>query len=210
MVGSRYNYLTVISDPRPDDRGRKRVMVRCDCGVEKEVAVSALTSGTKSCGCFRRKKMRLQKTTHGQTGTRLYGIWASMVQRCTDPNCVAYKEYGHLQIHKPWRQFVNFQQWAHKSGYSEHLTIDRKKGEEGYNPSNCQWATRQEQSQNRKKRSGCTSQYIGVCKSESKWLSYASPNGKLTILGKFDTEYEAAVVRDKFVADHYSNPRLNF
>lgn len=44
---------------------------------------------------------------------------------------------------------------------------------------------------------GTTSKYVGVAKrGEDKWVSYFSKNGKRVHLGTFDTEYDAALMRD--------------
>lgn len=51
--GEKYNRLTVVSFHHSDKRWRKWYNVKCDCGNEKVVMGSAMTSGnTKSCGCL--------------------------------------------------------------------------------------------------------------------------------------------------------------
>lgn len=51
--GKKYNRLTVVSFHHSDKRWGKWYNVKCDCGNEKVVMGSAMTSGnTKSCGCL--------------------------------------------------------------------------------------------------------------------------------------------------------------
>lgn len=62
-TGDRYHYLTVDKYSHKDARWRKWYNFKCDCGKEKLLMGSAVTSGnTKSCGCFAkiaRQKHRL-------------------------------------------------------------------------------------------------------------------------------------------------------
>lgn len=58
MVGERFGRLVVLSRA-PNRKKATYWKCRCDCGTEKEVARSALTSGsTSSCGCLSREKAR--------------------------------------------------------------------------------------------------------------------------------------------------------
>lgn len=50
-----FGRLTVLTSGHMK-HGKKAVMVRCTCGVEKILEVSSLESGlTKSCGCLRKE-----------------------------------------------------------------------------------------------------------------------------------------------------------
>jgi len=54
--GEKFNNLTVIKLNHQDKRWRKHYLCKCDCGKEKVVQGSLLTSGnTKSCGCLPKK-----------------------------------------------------------------------------------------------------------------------------------------------------------
>lgn len=91
-------------------------------------------------------------TTHGQSKTRLYGIWRSMRGRCECPTCTGYPEYGGrgIKVCDEWHDFMRFHDWAHSNGYRDDLSIDRIDGDGDYSPDNCRWATDYEQMQNRK------------------------------------------------------------
>lgn len=148
--------------------------------------------------------------THGQTKTPLYKVWASMIQRCTDPNCEAYEKYSYLGVCNEWRSFEIFWKWA--TDYKPGLTLDRSDNEKGYSPDNCQWVTKSQQAQNRGKKSGkFTSKYVGVSRRESgRWQVRVTLNGKTKCLGTFEKEFDAAKTRDIFVIEHKTNHQLNF
>ena len=73
-----------------------------------------------------------------------------MKRRCLSPSHPQYHRYGGrgITICDEWLSFSAFRSWAIKNGVSRTLTIDRKDNDKGYGPSNCRWATQQEQARN--------------------------------------------------------------
>ena len=210
--GQRFRRLVVTG--KPLRKGHDRVVpCKCDCGNRKKsVLVSSLfNKDTKSCGCLRKEVMSKRQRTHGQSKTRLYRVWALMIQRCEDRNVTAYESYGGrgIKVCKSWHKFVTFSNWADRSGYSSNLTLDRKDNNSGYRPGNCQWATRTLQSRNRRKRSGCSSKYIGVSKAGAKWVATITINRIYHHIGTFKTAKAAAIARDD-VARKHPGYMLNF
>ena len=86
---------------------------------------------------------------HGGFGTRLYQIWRDMKQRCYNPNTARYKYYGSkdVQVCPEWlNNFIVFRDWSFLNGYTDNLTIDRINNNGNYEPGNCQWITKSENS----------------------------------------------------------------
>jgi len=92
----------------------------------------------------------MNRTTHGQSKTRLYSIWAGMKKRCLTPTCLYYKNYGGrgITVCNEWINFEPFYEWAMRSGYEKNLSIDRIDNDKDYYPANCRWATRYTQARN--------------------------------------------------------------
>lgn len=108
--------------------------------------------------------------THGMTNTRLHRIWRAMKRRCYNPHFEQYKDYGGkgVGICSEWKNdFLSFYRWAMANGYADNLTIDRKDISGNYDPSNCRWATRKEQANNRRNNHLVT--YQGKAQTIAQW-----------------------------------------
>ena len=155
--------------------GEKRYLCRCQCGTEKILRRSSLVSGnSKSCGCFAKDVARQLCTKHGGSGTRLYRIWAGIVQRCcNDTGDYEWAKYGGrgISVCDEWREFSSFRDWALSSGYSDSLSIDRIDNNGNYSPDNCRWASIYEQNNNKR---------------TSKFISY---NGETGTIREFADRY---------------------
>lgn len=90
----------------------------------------------------------MQKT-HGMSRTRIYRIWQGMKGRCKENSKVSPELYSRkgITVCKEWEtDFITFYEWAMANGYSDNLVIDRKNPCKGYEPTNCQWITKSENS----------------------------------------------------------------
>lgn len=148
LTGCKFGKLSVIE--RADNR-RNRVhwLCECDCGKRVIVQSSQLRTGhTRSCGCLLDGSFNI---AHGMTHTRLYRMWATMKQRCCDPNSSGYYKYGAkgVTVCEDWKFFEPFMKWALSNGYTDKLSIDRIDNSKGYCPENCRFVTMRDQQNNR-------------------------------------------------------------
>ena len=93
--------------------------------------------------------------THNKSNTKLYRVWNSMKQRCSNPNDKFYYCYGKrgIKVCNDWlNDFEKFYNWAISNGYAENLTIDRIDVNGNYEPSNCRWVDNKTQQRNRRDR----------------------------------------------------------
>ena len=184
LTGQRFGRLVVKGRGKTKKRIKGGTIVYwiccCDCGNLVEVVGGDLKNRyTQSCGCLARENARERSTKHGMAGTRLYETWLGMKDRCYNPKDRSFKYYGELGIKvcNEWQKFETFCQWALANGYADNLTIDRIDVNGNYEPSNCRWATRKEQANNK-----TTNRYItfeGKTKTLKQWseilnISYAA------------------------------------
>jgi hypothetical protein len=80
-----------------------------------------------------------------------YRSWKGMLQRCSNPNHVAWKNYGGRGI-RVCEQWINsFEAFLSDMGERPAgKTLDRKDNDGNYEPSNCKWSTKGEQALNRR------------------------------------------------------------
>ena len=148
-----FGRLRAIAIAGVSHSGRTLWKCLCDCGAEKIVRAADLRSGrTKSCGCLARELRLVSKVTHGESGkTPEYKAWVDLIYRCENPKNNRYQFYGGkgIAVCERWRSsFENFLADMGRKPSKSH-SIDRIDNDRGYEPANCCWADKKQQSRNR-------------------------------------------------------------
>lgn len=172
LTGKTFGRLTVVRYLYSDKHNRRNYECCCHCGENTITTGIALRSGkTKSCGCLLKEYYANgASATHKQSKTRLYRVWASMKDRCTNSGTVGYKNYGGrgITVCDEWlKSFESFYVWAISNGYKDGLTLDREDNDGNYDPSNCRWATHQAQCNNTRRTRRITAN--GATMSVAQW-----------------------------------------
>lgn len=129
----------------------------CQCGCGESTSIIRKSNGAYGLvrGQYRRYLVGHNKLVHGgaRKGDHLpeYTIWASMKQRCNDPNLISYKNYGGrgIKVCDRWLDFGNFMADMGPRPSPAH-TIERMDNDRGYSPDNCVWMIYAEQAANKR------------------------------------------------------------
>lgn len=152
MTGQRVGRWTVGEKAHVGKYGLQFWWCTCDCGTVRAVKGSYLRDGrTNSCGCLRREQSSDRLKDHGLSKHRLFGTWSAMMSRCYNPKDAAYDRYGGrgIEVAKRWHDVKHFIA-DNDAKALEGLSIDRIDNDGNYSPKNTRWATRLQQSRNRK------------------------------------------------------------
>ena len=111
--------------------------------------------------------------------TKLYRCWSDIKQRCYNPNCHQYPNYGGrgITMFEPWiDNFKLFESYVLLLDHPEGTSIDKVCNDEGYYPMNLKYSTKKEQANNRRE---MYDRKVGS--SGFKWVTF---NGR-TYTGKY-------------------------
>lgn len=139
-------------------------------------------------------KRAIANTRHGHAKrgriSSEYHIWMSMHCRCSNPSDRAYANYGGRGIYvaAAWDSFEQF--FADMGARpSQAHSLDRIDNDGPYSPSNCRWATRQEQRANQRPRKDAIwLEHDGERKTLDEWarlagVRYSTMHARITRYG---------------------------
>lgn len=159
ISGKKINRWLIKHRTSKPGEGRVKFLAVCDCGTEKEVIGSQVsTGGSKSCGCLKLERQLERNIKHNMSNSSFYFMWATMRQRCSNKKSKGYKNYGGrgIKVDPRWGDFMNFKEDMYES-YKEHkernesTQIDRVNNNKDYSKRNCRWVTHKENQQNKRK-----------------------------------------------------------
>lgn len=159
MIGHRFGRLVVIERVadkiQPSGQTCPKYRANCDCGNAVEVIGICLRQGTsQSCGCLRTDLIVRHGESSGAGRTPEYRAWNNMITRCEVIGTPYYENYGGrgIAVCKRWRE--SYEAFLIDMGRrpSQAHSLDRKNNDGNYNPRNCRWATKSEQTNNRRPR----------------------------------------------------------
>jgi hypothetical protein len=162
LVGQRFGQLLVTEYEGAMQRPPYATLFRCrcDCGGTIVTRGPGLKAGkTRSCGCLAKNTAALNGKTysriHGEARPNLtveYKAWIAMKDRCCNPNCKAFRNYGSRGIAVCERWLKSYPAFLADVGRrpSPQHSIDRINNDGNYEPGNVRWATKNQQNSNRR------------------------------------------------------------
>lgn len=176
-LGIRHGRLLVLRfDESRTPSGHKKYQMICDCGAIVTKPLSVVKIGDiRSCGCLARELSASRKFKHGLIGTKEYAAWTGMRARCLNPKKKTFKYYGGrgISICARWGSFEKFLKDMGPAPGKEY-SIDRINVNGNYDPGNCRWATKKEQSENRRR--SIFIEFFGEKRSLVYWCKFFSIN----------------------------------
>lgn len=179
-------------------------------------SVEGCDRSSKAKGLCNSHYMKIRRTgspdgvyeKHGLHDTKEYSTWASMKQRCFNPNSTGYADYGgrNITMSEEWKNsFTKFYQDVGVAPSPEH-SIERIDVNGNYELGNVVWAIKSVQAHNQRIRRTNTSGFKGISfrKDNKKWAASIAYKGQRRHLGMFNTPEEASEAYELAAAELFS------
>lgn len=152
--GTRFNRWTVLKFSHRTIKSVPYYQCVCQCGNVGVVTRTQLVSGkSKSCSCLQKEVVTKRNFKHGESNdkTKEYTTWRGMMSRCYRKNDTRWLSYGGrgIRVCEQWHRYENFLVDMGRKPSAKH-SIDRIDVNGNYEPSNCRWATDNEQRMNKR------------------------------------------------------------
>jgi DNA-binding phage protein len=203
QVGTKFGKLTVLK-LQDEIRNQKldikhTALCKCDCGIYLIVEKYNLSSGNStqcnSCAIFSRGNK-----THGHSNPlkketieyKTYMAWKAMLSRCYNKNNKRYSDYGKrgIKVCERWKD--SYENFLSDMGLipEKGLQIDRIDNNGNYEHSNCRWATRIEQANNKRNNRNITA--FGKTQTLQQWANETGIKRE-TIARRLNSGYEPEI-----------------
>jgi hypothetical protein len=156
VIGRKFGLLTVVARAGTNKDAHSVWTCQCECGGAAAPTTNSLNRGTStSCGCLRAIRTREAVATHGCSVGDVpveYRRWLAMKARCRNPDSAQGRWHAARGIKVCARWENDFAAFWRDMGPipSPDHTLERKDNDLGYEPSNCRWATKEEQNHNKR------------------------------------------------------------
>lgn len=145
LTGQRFGMWTVLYR-NGHSRCATMWRCRCDCGIERDVASTALRQQEqRSCRqCwYKKRRIPVNMTEEGllkKQHPREWNSWKAMMGRCLEPKWKGYRLYGGrgIRVAKELRTFAGF--YAALGDRPPNTSLDRIDSNGDYEPTNLRWA----------------------------------------------------------------------
>lgn len=209
LTGNVYGRLEVLYYAGTSNTSRMSMWsCRCECGIIKDYSRTSLVSGkTQSCGCLQKELVTERMTKHGLADNPLYNTWRGMIDRCHNPDCLQFTNYGAsgISVCDRWQGDNGLVNFIQDMGYKpdESFSIDRIDNDKGYSPDNCHWISSRNQMLNTRRSLPKKAPWAFINCKTKKWYGCVSIDGVQKRFKDVDTPEEAS----KMVYDFLVNVR---
>jgi hypothetical protein len=126
-------------------QSNNRVFITAFGGVRNHLETAIMLPDKKH---HWKRKRKTTRRNHGYSNTSTYRIWSNMRSRCEKLKDASYEHYGGrgIKVCQRWSSFSNFV--LDMGVRPDGMTLERINNSGNYEPSNCKWASMQENSNN--------------------------------------------------------------